>query len=37
MSPAVLKSELQSPTHPSSALPPATSPTAQEPYSQYRE
>lgn len=37
MSPAVLKSELQSPTHPSSALPPATSPTAQESYSQYRE
>ncbi|XP_070358811.1 RNA-binding protein 10 isoform X4 [Equus asinus] len=35
MSPAVLKSELQSPTHPSSALPPATSPTAQESYSQY--
>lgn len=35
MSPAVLKSELQSPNHPSSALPPATSPTAQESYSQY--
>ncbi|XP_045426372.1 RNA-binding protein 10 isoform X3 [Pipistrellus kuhlii] len=35
MSPAVLKSELQSPTHASSALPPATSPTAQESYSQY--
>ncbi|ERE65732.1 RNA-binding protein 10 isoform 2 [Cricetulus griseus] len=35
MSPAVLKSELQSPTHPSSALPPATSPTAPESYSQY--
>ncbi|XP_058391694.1 RNA-binding protein 10 isoform X3 [Diceros bicornis minor] len=35
MSPAVLKSELQSPTHPSSALPPAASPTAQESYSQY--
>ncbi|XP_030662530.1 RNA-binding protein 10 isoform X4 [Nomascus leucogenys] len=35
MSPAVLKSELQSPTHPSSALPAATSPTAQESYSQY--
>uniref|UniRef100_A0A2K6G9L1 RNA binding motif protein 10 n=1 Tax=Propithecus coquereli TaxID=379532 RepID=A0A2K6G9L1_PROCO len=35
MSPAVLKSELQSPTHPSSALPPATSPTGQESYSQY--
>lgn len=35
MSPAVLKSELQSPSHPSSALPPATSPTAQESYSQY--
>ncbi|ELK38090.1 RNA-binding protein 10 [Myotis davidii] len=35
ISPAVLKSELQSPTHPSSALPPATSPTAQESYSQY--
>ncbi|XP_006898963.1 PREDICTED: LOW QUALITY PROTEIN: RNA-binding protein 10 [Elephantulus edwardii] len=35
MSPAVLKSELQSPTHPSSALPPATSPTAQDSYSQY--
>ncbi|KAB0389129.1 hypothetical protein E2I00_018863, partial [Balaenoptera physalus] len=35
MSPAVLKSELQSPTHPSSSLPPATSPSAQESYSQY--
>ncbi|XP_058906553.2 RNA-binding protein 10 isoform X12 [Kogia breviceps] len=35
MSPAVLKSELQSPSHPSSSLPPATSPSAQEPYSQY--
>ncbi|XP_045144196.1 RNA-binding protein 10 isoform X4 [Echinops telfairi] len=35
MSPAVLKSELQSPTHPNSALPPATSPTGQESYSQY--
>lgn len=35
ISPAVLKSELQSPTHPSSALPPATSPTALESYSQY--
>ncbi|XP_075855597.1 RNA-binding protein 10 isoform X6 [Microcebus murinus] len=35
MSPAVLKSELQSPTLPSSALPPATSPTGQESYSQY--
>jgi RNA-binding protein 5/10 len=37
ISPAVLKSELQSPTHPSSTLPPATSPSAQESYSQYRE
>ena len=35
ISPAVLKSELQSPTHPSSALPPASSPTALESYSQY--
>ncbi|XP_065770975.1 RNA-binding protein 10 isoform X8 [Muntiacus reevesi] len=35
ISPAVLKSELQSPTHPSSTLPPATSPSAQESYSQY--
>ncbi|KAM5197455.1 RNA-binding protein 10 isoform 7-T8 [Hipposideros larvatus] len=35
ISPAVLKSELQSPNHPSSTLPPATSPTSQESYSQY--
>ncbi|KAJ1058180.1 hypothetical protein K5549_019626, partial [Capra hircus] len=35
ISPAVLKSELQSPSHPSSTLPPATSPSAQESYSQY--
>jgi hypothetical protein len=38
ISPAVLKAELQSPTQPSSsAFPPATSPTAPEAYSQYRE
>lgn len=35
ISPAMLKSKLQSPTHPSSALPPASSPTALESYSQY--
>ncbi|XP_036311281.1 RNA-binding protein 10-like [Pipistrellus kuhlii] len=34
-SPAVLSSELQNPIPHSSALPPATSPTAQESYSQY--
>lgn len=35
ISPAVLKSELQNPAHSSSTLPPASSPNAQESYSQY--